>query len=183
MGVATLVPLEEYLGKSYEPDCEYVDGCIVERNVGDHLHSLLQTFLVMYLNGLREVYRVKFRAVVEQRMRVHGGDDSVRRYRIPDVCVLEAGYRKTPVILDAPVLIIEILSPDDRLDSTILTKVRRLRAMGVPAIWIAGPRARIFYEVINGKAVECVGQKPAFQSGGVSIPVDFVSLFAQLDKE
>ena len=53
--------------------------------------AFFQTFLVMYLNGLREVYRVKFRAVVEQRMRVHGGDDSVRRYRIPDVCVLEAG--------------------------------------------------------------------------------------------
>ena len=136
----------------------------------------------MYLNGLREVYGVKFRAVVEQRMRVRGGDDSVRRYRVPDVCVLEAGYRKTPVILDAPVLIVEILSPDDRLEPTI-RKCDDYAAMGVPTIWIADPRGRILYEVIQGKAVECIGQKPAFQSGGLSIPVDFVSLFAQLDEE
>ena len=70
MSVAALVPLEEYLGKSYEPDCEYVDGSIVERNVGEYFHSLLQSLVVMHLNNLREVYGVKFRAIVEQRVRV-----------------------------------------------------------------------------------------------------------------
>ena len=182
MSVAALVPLEEYLGKSYEPDCEYVDGSIVERNVGEYFHSLLQSLVVMHLNNLREVYGVKFRAIVEQRVRVRGGDDSARRYRIPDVCVLEAGHRKTPVTLDPPVLVVEILSPDDRLDTTI-RKCADYAAMGVPTIWIADPRARILYEVINGKAVECIGQQPAFQSGGLSIPVDFTALFAQLDEE
>jgi hypothetical protein len=31
---ATLVPVEEYLSTNYDPDCEYVDGQIVERNLG-----------------------------------------------------------------------------------------------------------------------------------------------------
>src|SRR5437870_4091833 len=36
----TLVSVEEYLNTSYEgPDREYVDGRIVERNVGERSHS------------------------------------------------------------------------------------------------------------------------------------------------
>ena len=35
MSVGTLVPLAEYLATAYDPDVEYVDGVLVERNVGD----------------------------------------------------------------------------------------------------------------------------------------------------
>jgi len=35
METATLVPVEEYLRTHYDPDCEYVDGRIVERTGGD----------------------------------------------------------------------------------------------------------------------------------------------------
>ena len=40
-----LVSVEEYLHTSYEPDCDYVEGHIEERNVGEGPHSLLQVFL------------------------------------------------------------------------------------------------------------------------------------------
>ena len=39
------ISVREYLRTSYSPDCEYVDGRIVERNVGDKGHSILQMFL------------------------------------------------------------------------------------------------------------------------------------------
>ena len=42
MSVETLISVEEYLNTSYDPDMEYVDGVLVERNVGDWLHSLVQ---------------------------------------------------------------------------------------------------------------------------------------------
>ena len=42
MGVETLISVEEYLNTSYDPDVEYVDGVLEERNVGDWLHSLVQ---------------------------------------------------------------------------------------------------------------------------------------------
>jgi len=35
----TLVSVDEYLHTSYDPDCDYVDGAIVERNVGERDHS------------------------------------------------------------------------------------------------------------------------------------------------
>jgi hypothetical protein len=40
MGTATLVPIEEYLSTSYEDgDREYVDGEVLERNLGEFDHS------------------------------------------------------------------------------------------------------------------------------------------------
>ncbi len=38
------VSVEEYLRTSYGPDCEYVDGRIEERNLGELEHSILQRF-------------------------------------------------------------------------------------------------------------------------------------------
>ena len=46
----TLVSVEEYLGTSYpDGDREYVDGEIVERNLGEIDHADLQSRIVVYL--------------------------------------------------------------------------------------------------------------------------------------
>ena len=34
MSTATLVSVEEYLSATYRPDCDFVDGVLIERNVG-----------------------------------------------------------------------------------------------------------------------------------------------------
>jgi hypothetical protein len=44
------IPVEEYLRPSYEPDMEYVDGQLVERSVGERLHSRLQAILASLLH-------------------------------------------------------------------------------------------------------------------------------------
>jgi hypothetical protein len=36
------IAVEEYLATSYRPDCDYVDGAIEERNVGEFDHSFLR---------------------------------------------------------------------------------------------------------------------------------------------
>jgi len=41
----TAVPVEEYLRTTYHPDREYVEGQLVERNVGEYFHSLLQSLI------------------------------------------------------------------------------------------------------------------------------------------
>jgi hypothetical protein len=43
MAVATRVSLEEYLNTEYEPDCDYVDGVLEQRNVGKKRHARTQT--------------------------------------------------------------------------------------------------------------------------------------------
>ena len=39
MKATALVPVEEYLRTTYRPDCDYVDGEVLERNVGEKDHS------------------------------------------------------------------------------------------------------------------------------------------------
>jgi len=42
MSSTTLVSVSEYLETSYRPDVDYVDGELLERNVGELDHSRLQ---------------------------------------------------------------------------------------------------------------------------------------------
>jgi hypothetical protein len=49
MAVATLVPIEEYLSTSWDPDREYVAGRLIERNVGELDHSYLQSLMAKLL--------------------------------------------------------------------------------------------------------------------------------------
>jgi Uma2 family endonuclease len=62
------VSIEEYVRTSYRPDCDYVDGEVLERNWGEHDHSDLQTELVYYFRARRKQWRLH--AVVEQRVQV-----------------------------------------------------------------------------------------------------------------
>ena len=39
MATTSFVPVEEYLNTSYEPDCEYVDGEMLQRNMGEPEHA------------------------------------------------------------------------------------------------------------------------------------------------
>ena len=53
MASRTLISVEEYLRTSYRPDCDYVDGEVQERNVGEFDHSSCQMKILMYL-GTRQ---------------------------------------------------------------------------------------------------------------------------------
>src|SRR4051794_32344052 len=107
MAAGTLISLDEYLHTSYRPDCEYVDGLLIERNAGKRDHSILQALLVWALiNAGREF---GFWAYPEQRIKVAG-----ERVRIPDVSVVLGKLAAEQVFTSPPFLCIEILSPDDR---------------------------------------------------------------------
>ena len=134
MATAALITVEEYLETSYEPDREYIDGQVLERNLGEYPHSRLQTCLAAWL--LRNERDRKIRVLVEQRVRI-----SRTRFRIPDVCVISRDAAIEPVITYPPPACIEVLSKDDRLRS-IEDKVDDYTALGVPAIWLFDPLKR-----------------------------------------
>ncbi len=49
------VPLSEYLATSYRPDCDYVDGEILERNFGEKEHAiLLRALILLFGNNSRD---------------------------------------------------------------------------------------------------------------------------------
>jgi Uma2 family endonuclease len=133
MAIATGVSLEEYLHTEYEPDCDYVDGVLEDRNVGKKRHSRTQKQLILLLSP--KVVPHGYEPLPEQRLQV-----SQSRVRVPDVCL-------APVADDAeimhhpPPLCIEIVSADDRF-SRLLKIISDYLAFGVPVIWIIDPYER-----------------------------------------
>jgi hypothetical protein len=75
----TLVSLSEYLATIYRPDCEYVDGELLERNVGEWDHSRLQALLSGYLlrRGAFVYSPGKVEEVIDGVLRAHGPDIAV----------------------------------------------------------------------------------------------------------
>lgn len=53
-----LVSVEEYLRTVYHPDCDYVDGAIVERYVGEKSHAKLQQEILFYLHRRRSQWGI-----------------------------------------------------------------------------------------------------------------------------
>ena len=50
MATTIAISFDEYLRTSYEPDAEYADGQVLERNAGEYDHNLLQMLLVVWFN-------------------------------------------------------------------------------------------------------------------------------------
>lgn len=130
MPTGTLIPLEEYLSKVFHPDCEYIDGELVERNMGESDHSGLQAIILNLLFNQRQHYGIH----VFPELRVQVAD---RRYRIPDITVTKSKVRGR-ILREPPFLCIEILSPEDRA-SRIEAKIDDYLAFGVQYIWIIDP--------------------------------------------
>jgi len=127
------VSLEEYLTTEYEPDCDYVDGVLEDRNVGKQKHGETQLLLGAWLLSQRATHGKK--PITEQRVRISSG-----RVRIPDVCLIEPNDRDE-TIQRPPALWVEILSPDDRF-SRVARKLQEVLDFGVPTIWIVDPYDR-----------------------------------------
>ena len=134
----TLVSVEEYLNTSYEgPDREYIDGRVVERNVGQKAHNKPQRRLVIFFGELEKSLGAY--AFPEQRVQV-----KATRFRVPDVCVYIGSEPEEQVFRTPPFLAIEILSKDDRA-SDLQEELDDYREFRIPFVWIIDPRTERGY--------------------------------------
>ncbi|MGA3075197.1 MAG: Uma2 family endonuclease [Bryobacteraceae bacterium] len=128
------VPVEEYLHNTYHPDCDYVDGVLVERNVGEIRHARAQRAALFYLFEKRILWGIF--ALQETRVQV-----SSTRYRVPDVCVGLGPEPEDGILTDPPFICIEVLSPEDRI-SRMREKIDDYLRFGVRYVWIIDPYQR-----------------------------------------
>jgi len=133
MVTRTLIPVELYLTSVYRPDCDYVDGEVLERNLGEREHSFVQMALGSYLFARRKAWNIE--VYPEQRVQVRPN-----RFRIPDLCVVLGGTKEN-IFTAPPFLCIEILSPEDRM-SRVWERLNDYFEMGVPNIWVIDPETR-----------------------------------------
>ena len=152
---------QQYLSTTYRPDCDYVDGEVRERNLGEYEHSNLQTGLAVWLGNHERDWNI--RVLIAQRIRV-----APCRYRVADICVLDRNQPIEPVFTQPPLICIEVLSKDDNLRE-MQERVTDYSNLGVPNVWIVDPQSRRAYA---GSVLEAQGTS-------IRIPLDGV--FAELD--
>jgi Uma2 family endonuclease len=166
------VSVREYLTTSYRPDCDYVDGRIEERNVGEYDHGYLQALLAHLFMNHREEWGVI--PLPDVRVQVNP-----TRFRVPDVSVLRVGTPREQILTHPPLLVIEILSPEDRL-SRFTERTDEYLDFGIENIWIVDPARRVAYRVTRA------GFELA-PAGEITVPetpirVVLSELFAELDR-
>ena len=133
MPTATGVSLTEYLDTAYRPDREFLEGELLERNVGEWDHSRLQALLSSYL--LRREKEWGILVAVEQQVQV-----KTTRFRIPDILVLTGPPPDMGIVTKAPFLCIEILSPTDRM-AEMQERIQDYLTFGVRYVWVIDPHS------------------------------------------
>ena len=134
MATAVLIPLSEYLETTYSPDCEWVGGELRERSVPQFSHASVQRFFTAYFTFHRK--KLGVRAYPDLRLQV-----DAEHVRVPDVMVVRESDPADEIVSVAPLLCIEVLSPEDRM-SEIQEKVDEYLDMGVASVWVVDPRRR-----------------------------------------
>jgi Uma2 family endonuclease len=134
MPTSELISVSEYLHTAYSPDCDYVDGLVMERNVGEWSHARLQGAIFAFFWNRRKEWNIQ--AAPECRVQV-----APTRFRIPDVCVILGQEEQEPILRKPPFISIEVLSSEDRL-LRIEERINDYFAFGVPYVWIVDPRSR-----------------------------------------
>jgi Uma2 family endonuclease len=166
------VSVEEYLSMVFEHDCEYVDGIIEERDLGEFEHSYVQGLLITLFNNQRRDWGVY--ALPEQRVQTQK-----THFRVPDVTILREGAQRERILTHPPLLVIEVQSPETPLRRTALKSAEYL-AFGIEHVWVIDPYARVAYRgTLEGLEL--------IRSGELTIPnspirVAVEEIFAELDR-
>lgn len=171
MRTACGVSVEEYLDSSYEPDCEYVDGEVLGRNVGESDHSGLQGLIVWWLMSRRK--ELGIHVFPDMRVQVAG-----TRFRIPDIAVTNHMVRGR-ILREPPFLCIEILSPEDRASRTQI-KIDDYLHFGVAHVWLIDPRKKRAWSFTREGRGDAV---PMLTTREPRIELPIGELFEQLDQE
>jgi Uma2 family endonuclease len=142
----TKVSVQEYLGTHYRPDVEYIDGELQERNVGEIEHAeMILAVLAWFLNHKQEW---PLRILPDVRVQVKPD-----RYRVPDICLCDASSSDTRIVTGPPLVVIEILSPEDRVGD-YHERIADYMGMGIRGIWILDPETRKGWDCSSGNWIE-----------------------------
>jgi Uma2 family endonuclease len=164
------VPIEVYLNSSYEPDAEYVDGVIEERQMGEYDHSSWQHAIELWFAQHAQEWSIRVRP--ELRVQVSAGN-----FRVPDVTILDRNRPVEQIITHPPIAVVEILSPEDTV-TRMMTKLREYEQMGIPAILVLDPNGPN-YRYLSGR-LEPLPAEP-FDLPGSACHFDLAAIEKLLD--
>ena len=173
MSTAAHLPISvsEYLHTSYHPDCDYVDGIIEERNLGELDHAEVQRALLLWLSQREREWGI--RTLPEIRVQT-----SPTRFRIADICIVSVTAPREQIIQTPPVAIIEVLSPEDRVPR-YAARLEDYRRLGVRNIWVIDPATRKGFDCSTGSWTEVA----SFTVSESPVHISLATIFAAIDED
>lgn len=161
MGTVAQVSVDEYLQTDYEPACELIAGELIPKPMGTLDHMNMERRLARLLEryeqgGLGQV-------VWELSCR------KMNDVRIPDVVFVRNGARfENGILMDPPMLAIEVLSPSQR-QSELFAKCEAYHVWGVPYCWVIDPVKNSAWEYHQEGPVRLVAGDGVLSAGEIRI--------------
>ncbi len=153
---------------------ELIDGQEVEKPLPKKLHVAVQSYLLfLFLNLLRERY------LCASELNFWCGPDRL----VPDITVVRRGadYRDGDLV-EAPALVVEILSPGQTIGSLMDKASRLVMAGGAKCCWVIWPeRKRAWTFTLDGNMIEETESLTA-RFDDVPVIVPLADLWAELDR-
>jgi Uma2 family endonuclease len=146
MATSTQIAVHEYLRGHYEPECELISGVLIPKPMGtlEHMNAERR------LEGLLEVFEQRGLGRTVRELSCRNGDD----VRVPDLVFYASDARfQDGLLLDPPLLAVEILSPSQR-PSELFAKCEVYHSWGVPYCWVIDPLKKTAWEYSRDKTVE-----------------------------
>lgn len=133
---------EDYIGKSFRPDCDFIEGELQERNLGEIEHSEMQMAVLSWFAEHVHSWRLK----LLPEMRVQTGPE---RLRVADIAVIANDAPRERILVTPPLIVIEILSPEDRV-GRYKERLDDYRKMGVRHLWVIDPMTLEGFDCSSG---------------------------------
>ena|ERR1700742_1405040 len=165
---STLVAVSEYLKNTHRPDCDYIDGRLEERNVGERDHAALQAALILWFGQRQQEWNIE--VLPEQRIQI-----SATKFRVPDVCLVSLDEPVEQILTRPPLACIEILSPEDTL-RRMQERIDDYRNFGISNIWVLDPATQRGYDCNSSGFLEAT----EFTVTGTPIRLVLSELFAKI---
>jgi Uma2 family endonuclease len=164
------ISVEQYRHSHYEPDMDYIDGVLQERNTCLLDHSEVQGMLATTFR----IHGTEWNVQAYLSLRVQVGPT---RFRIADVCVMPTGWKRLEQ--KTPLLCLEVKSEEYSLEREA-ARAQDYLALGVREVWIFDPEKRAAY-VLRGETMT-EQREGSLRLSGTAIELDLAALFAVLDE-
>jgi Uma2 family endonuclease len=168
MSSTTSISVSEYLNTSHRPDCEFIDGLLEERCLGEHDHAAVQAALILWFGQRQDEWNIE--VLPEQRIRI-----SATKFRVPDICLVSLDEPVEQILTKPPLACIEILSPEDTL-RRMQERINDYREFGVANIWVLDPATQRGYDCRSSGFLDAT----EFSIPGTPIRLSLSELFARI---
>jgi Uma2 family endonuclease len=171
----TLVTGEDLLAMGDIGPSELVEGRIVRMSPTGGKHAIYELNFAEQLKAFVKQHKLGKVMVGEVGIYTHRNPDTVRAADVAFISNARYSQWKQAGFVDvAPELIVEILSPDDRM-SDMMRKLREYFSIGVSLVWVADPETKTVYTYRSLTDVREFGEADTLTGDdvlpGFSVPV------------